>query len=607
MLVPHFPFDTAESPQSYAARLGKFHTGSHLVSFLRDMEIRPELMMINDEVALSRLSVVSGVPLQALRANAAVPVGKRTYDLRGELVTAEFLANPHTVFCPACLAEDDRTGLRRGRWEWALSVVQTCSEHQIPLVRQAQVTWDDKLHELERRVEERGDKLQALITKTPERSVSQLQEYVMRRLDGIAGPAWLDAQTLDQATRATQLLGVLVAFGPKQKLPELTADDWDHAGRVGFSFTCRGESGIRDALEAQFCKFDDSAGTPGAKKIFGGFYNALAHSKSLKDPGDIARILREVIIENIALAAGSKVLGTELSQRRLHTVASLASEQELDSRALRSVLVASGVVPDQAPAHFAFTVEKGREVAKRVKRVVHVISLPQALNCKRPLVDSLFADRLLNPIYYGSPGMRGRTQKAVDREEVARLLANLHTKAVEEEACHGDLVPVSKAAEKVKAPAIAVVHLILGGYLKRVIRLANQEGIGALRVDPEEVGQHSLALTSKLSSAEAFGALKIPREVGWNLVDRAPAEVSLPVTLILGPNGAHQIPRFDPEVVADFMARFIHPARIAEQHDLQIGEVVRRLKQRGVRPVLSRAEIDIDFYRVGDLEQDLFS
>ncbi|MBE9640579.1 TniQ family protein, partial [Salipiger mangrovisoli] len=452
MLAPHFPFHPEESPLSFAARLAKLHTGSHLVPFLRDVGIRPEQLATNDEEALRRLAEIAGVNVDELRANAAVRVGKRIYELRGELVTAEFLANPYTIFCPACLAEDDLEGTRLGRWEWALSIVRTCHRHDIPLVRQAQVTWDDNLHCLDRRVPERGEKLRATIAAAHLRTVSPLQDYVLLRLEGNAGPKWLDAQTLDQATRATELLGVLVAFGPKQKLPELTSDDLDHAGRTGFEFTSRGEEGIREALEAQFRKFDDASGTPGARKIFGCFYNALAHSKSLKEPGDIARILREVIVENIAMATGTKVLGINLPERRLHTVASLAKEQGVDPRTLSNVLVAAGVIPDRAPAHFAVPVDHGREIAGRMKRTVNVISLWKELNCTRPIVDQLFDERLLNPIYYGKPGMKGRTQKSVDREEVAKLVGKLHAAAAELGSEIVGLVPVSKAAEKAKLP-----------------------------------------------------------------------------------------------------------------------------------------------------------
>ncbi|MBL3562929.1 helix-turn-helix domain-containing protein [Rhodovulum sulfidophilum] len=329
--------------------------------------------------------------------------------------------------------------------------------------------------------------------------------------------AWLDAQTLDQATRATELLGVLVARGPAQKLPELTSDDWDHAGRVGFQFTSRGEEGIREALEAQFRKFDGATGTPGARKIFGCFYNALAHSKSLKEPGDIARILRNVITENIAMPAGTTVLGVELPERRLYTVASLAKEQCLDSRTLSNVLVAAGAIPERAPAHFPIPVDKGREIAGHMKRTVSVISLWKDMDFTRPIIDQLFYDRLLTPIYFGKPGLKGRTQKAVDCEEVAMLVGKLHAKAVELDTETDGLVPVSKAAEKAKVPAITVVHMILGGFLERVFRLAGQDGVAALRVDPVEIKQHRSACSEGSSPTEAFSSLKISKTIGWCL------------------------------------------------------------------------------------------
>jgi hypothetical protein len=607
MLFPFLSFDPIETPLSYAARLARFHAAKPMVPFLRDVQIRPESIASSESGAIARLAEISGAPLDDLLRNAAVRQGKRTYDLRGELVTAEFLSNPHTVFCPACLAEDDKMGWRCGRWLWTLSVVRTCPHHEIALVRQAQAAWDDKLHELDCRVPERGGELQAMIEKSARRSVSPLQSYVHGRLEGIVGPDWLDAQTLDQASRATELLGVLVAYGPTQKLPELTSDDWDHAGRVGFRFTSRGEDGIREALMTQFRKFDDATGTPGARKIFGCFYNALAHSKSLKEPGDIARILRDVITENIAMPAGTKVLGVELPDRLLHTVASLAKEQSLDSRTLSNVLVAAGAIPENAPAHFPIPVGEGRSIAGRMKRTVNVISLWKNMDFTRPIVDQLFDDRLLTPIYYGNPGARGRTQKAVDREEIAMLVGKLQAKSAELNAETAALVPISKAAEKAKVRAITVVHMILGGFLERVFRLKGQDGISALRVDPAEVKQHAAACMAGLQPAAAFGALKIPRDVGWRLVDRCPKEVSLAVNWVVGPDASHRIPQFEPAVIADFKARFSHPARIAELYNLQIGEVVRRLKRRSIRPVLVKSEIGLDFYRHDDLKPELFT
>ena len=105
--------------------------------------------------------------------------------------------------------------------------------------------------------------------------------------------------------------------------------------------------------------------------------------------------------------------------------------------------------------------------------------------------------------------------------------------------------------------------------------------------------------------AAAFGALKIPRDVGWRLVDRCPKEVSLAVHWVVGPDASHRIPRFESAVIAEFKVRFSHPARIAELYNLQIGEVVRRLKRRSIRPVLVKSEIGLDFYRHDDLKPEM--
>jgi len=156
-------------------------------------------------------------------------------------------------------------------------------------------------------------------------------------------------------------------------------------------------------------------------------------------------------------------------------------------------------------------------------------------------------------------------------------------------------------------PAVTVVHLILGGFLERVFRLAGEDGIAALRVDPAEIKRHRAICSKGLSAMEAFASLKISKTIGWCLVDRSPEEVNLAVNWIVCPEEAHRIPWFDPAVVAEFKARFIHPARIAQQHGLQAGEVVRRLKRRRVRPAAAEAEVGENFYRTRDLKADLFT
>lgn len=169
------------------------------------------------------------------------------------------------------------------------------------------------------------------------------------------------------------------------------------------------------------------------------------------------------------------------------------------------------------------------------------------------------------------------------------------------------MVPISKAAEKAKVPAVTVVHLILGGFLDRVACVDGQKGVGAILVDPDEVKIRKGTVTAGMSSMEAFSALKIPKEVGWRLVDHHDETAQLAVFEIAGPDQDHKIWRFDPDSVSRFKATFTTPARLAEQYDLQVGEVVGRLKRSSVRPAVPKSSAGVDFYRITDLGEGLFT
>ena len=55
--------------------------------------------------------------------------------------------------------------------------------------------------------------LEALVAAAPRREVSPLQTYVETRLDGGAGPAWLDGQDVEQASKTCEMLGAALLFG----------------------------------------------------------------------------------------------------------------------------------------------------------------------------------------------------------------------------------------------------------------------------------------------------------------------------------------------------------------------------------------------------------
>lgn len=391
ILFPRLAFEKDESLLSFGARLAAFHADTRSGPFLRDMNIKlPELARGNAK-AVGRLAKCSGVPFRELMANATCGLGKRGYALRGELVSSEFLASPHTVFCPACLLDDDRESggvaqFRRHRWYWQLSAVRTCVVHGLPLMSRKGGTYEDRFHELAIVVPEIGDSLEALVLKRDPRLVSPLQKYVLERLEGMAGPAWLDGEGIEQCVRASEMLGALMAHGATPNLDEFTEDDWDHAGAVGFGYTLQGETGIRQALTEVQESFKYNGSNAGGQKLFGRLYQWLARSRSNKDSGDIKRILREHIIDTMEIPTNGIVLGERLAARRLHTCPSLAREAKVDPRTLHGMLIAKRLLPEGASEadYHVFDSARGLEIAQLMGRLVLVTQVPKALGCSCP-------------------------------------------------------------------------------------------------------------------------------------------------------------------------------------------------------------------------------
>ncbi|SNT76813.1 TniQ family protein [Paracoccus seriniphilus] len=604
MLSPHIAHDPAESVMGFVARLAAFHIGGRTGSFLSDNGIKPPELARGDSDAVHRLADWTGVSPDALFANAPRGLDRRHYDLRGEHVSAEFLASPYTVFCPACLLEDDQasggqTGERRHQWIWQLAVVRTCPSHGLPLMRRKADFSGDRFHELGVIVPETGERLADMIGQLQPRSVSPLQNYTLARLEGETGPAWLDSEGLEQAVRASEMLGALVLFGARPNLDNLTEDDWDRAGAAGYAITAQGEDGIRRVLADIHARANRKGGKLGPQAVFGRLYQWLSRSRAKKEPGDIKRILRDYIVENIEMPAGKTVLGKTLAERRLHTCATLAKESGLDPRTLRNVLEAKAVIPLNAArdANYVFDADLGREVSQTVRRLVPISGLPKLLGCTRPLAEQLVAERILTPIVDEVSDAPGRKKKAVDEKEAEELLRRItaFTKPVEK--IPGGMVDLAKAAMKSNAPAVEIVHLILGGHLQKVVRAVGFDGCDAIHLDPIEAKAVVSDVMGGLSPSEAFIRMGIPVASGWELVRRG----LLRACEIRSEDGEHVIHRFEPEVVDAFLSEFTTEVHIGAALGMGVRDLKPVMKAAGAKPFLLKSDIGVRIFRRSDL------
>ncbi len=494
VLFPHLPFQRDETPMSWAARLAAFHTGGRVLPFLNLMSIPAVDLATGKPEAVERLCRITGQDPEPVLANTIMARGERRYVLRGCEFSAEFTTGVVTRFCLLCLAED-RDGqtwpnaAMRHRLHWRLAPVRTCKKHNIPLSNVRLGKWTDMLHEVQAMhdaVAADCVSAQNLFRRVP----SPLQEYVESRFEGQAGPSWLDGQGIDQACRAAQMLGGLMAYGSAQKAAEMAEDMWDTAGRTAWPVVCDGDVAIREALSAELLSAIKMNGHPSPRNAFGMLYGWLFASKLSKDPGPIRDIVRDVIIDNVPLVPGQMLLGKQVTTPRLASIASIAGAEHLHSKTLTKILELAGVIDETEPLKGAPNVvadyAKAKPLIERAKHATPVTRVPDMLSASRPLVAALIELGQLRRIQ-DHDELKSKVGKAIDGRSIDEVL-----KFIEGRFEIVDVIPVghvhlAKAAEKTKVTLLAILELLFGLYLKNVFRLKDQHGFEAVLVSPTEI------------------------------------------------------------------------------------------------------------------------
>lgn len=613
-LFPRLSFSGDETPLSWATRLAAFHTGGRLIPFLNDLGIAVQDLVSGRAGAIDRLCTVAGQDPAPVFHNAAQITGQRRYHLRGEPISAEFLHSPLTAFCPCCLLEDDSAGpdaavQRRGRLIWMLRPVRTCPTHGVPLIFRPREGWNDMTHELAIRVPERGPELERLVEGLEARqTVSRLQAYTVDRLERRAGPAWLDRQGIEQAIRATEMLGVVLEFGPAPNLKALAPQDWDRAGRAGYAYTSQGPDGVRQAFQDIHSGHTYRNGNPGPKRIFGRLYEWLEFGTSSKDPGPIKDLLRAHIFDTMAVPAGKPVLGEALPLRRWHSVGSLARESGVHPKTLHNMLVAEGFVATTTNGSLdgypTIPAKEGERVADAIKRAIPAKLLPEAIGCTRAQAEQLVRTGILRPLVGEVSEKKGRFRCAVDRKDVDDLLASLARRTTPVAQPPGGMYPIAKAAEKCRRTSADILRDILEDTGAQVFQVRTIHGIAGLHVNPSDFMDHDAPPPVGLGLSEAFQRLGVPHKVGQALVADREEGALLRTTRIAAPSaGRKDMVRVLEEDLAAFRSVYATHGHLCQETGLHHRQVTTRLALIGVSLAHDPEDIGTRLYRRSDLPE----
>lgn len=608
-LRPYLAYAADETPISWATRLAALHTGGDLISFLHDIGIPYGDMLVNRDSAIERLCDLTGEDPARIWPGAMRLVSWRNYTIGENAFTAEFLHGKGTMFCPACLAEDDAGGSnpalqRRGRTIWLIRAVRTCPHHRLPLIEREAKVWSDRLREMAIRVPETGVALAGLAAGLTPRAPSPLQNYCTDRLAGKTGPAWLDGQGIEHAFRATEMLGVILTYGPKPNLHNLTGDDWDTAGRAGFTYSSRGKEGVREALAVMQTRFVQSGSSAtslaGPQMVFGRLYQWLEFPSTKKDPGPIRGVLREHILDTMAIDPDKVLLGERVGVRRRHSVQSLAAATGTHQKTVRNFLVISGLIPEDPLKAVIASVDaaEGERLAALMKTSVAQNQLPRMLNTTRGQVVRLIESGILPPISRARdvPGGRG----AVALQVVQSFLTDISRDAKDVPRAPDGMFGIPETAQFSRVTTTVIVQLLLGRALTRVFRLADVPGYGGILLDPDEVRAVARAVYPEtvISASRAAQRLGMSQTVVKALMeDREGGAFIEPLPMRGSTNIEVRI-----DVVDDFARSHVGLLGLSKETGIHHIRLRRKLDAAGIYPIDDPERIHARIYRRKDVQ-----
>lgn len=402
ILRPHLPYDLCETSTSFARRLALFHTGHGAGRLVEDLGLDRHAFNAGQFDTTSVLAAASEIAVDALLAGTIARYSRHR-EFRGERWSREFVLPEGARFCPACLLDDgaDKVEWRgKGRLVWRLRPVMTCQKHNLRLVTMPEREARD---EIDHRYPI-GMALHEMAAGQVEQTPTALEHLIHDRICGRVTDEgeWLRTQTIEQVTKVCEMIGAIVEQGPVFDVAGMTAEAWWRVGTVGYAIASKGDTAIRDTLDGIAALSDTSSGKAGPRAIYGRLYEWLAYTTPVVDHGPIRALLREQILDTLAIDPDEVLLGKRVTGRRLHSVHSLSEQTGLHRKRLRKILVQAGLASDESWDHAAHRLVFHAQIAEGFCRdLVDAVSLHQlaeALDCTRSQAESLYRVGVLKPV-----------------------------------------------------------------------------------------------------------------------------------------------------------------------------------------------------------------
>ncbi len=609
-LLPKLDVIAGESLTSFLNRVARFHCNVGLSQFLNIIELSQQDAMLPEPATLVRISALTGQPPEVLARMAFVRTGTRQRIIADERVGEGFFTVSKRRFCSTCLVEDgqfgsESHGMPVGRLAWQIEPIRICDLH-------GQLLQGDDIQSFANRFlslpELKSDmaQLDAMALAAEKREPTSLQNYIMNRICGKSGPAWLDGQQMDLASRACEMLGIVIVQGSGVDLKSVTNEQWCEAGDIGYGFASRGKTGIYEGLKTVYDRHIRSGKSGGPQKAFGRLFQWLQYHRNDKSRGSIREVVREFILDHFPFEIGFNLFAEPVREVRVHTVTSLSRLTKLHPVSLRHAAEVAGLIEIReggGPAHQIFPAEMGEDLAKRMRQSMPTNALSTYLNCNRVQSEQLVRTGII-PRILTSASVKGGILTNVGIDDVDEFLKKLLEKAEKRCKTSDGMADIITASQRTHVPVVDIVKAILAGDLTKVEILDPNLKFKGLLVDTSEIRKVISCVKTPgfVWKSEAAHLLGLNAQDLSKLADMRHANGSPIFTVHFEEaEGLQAQQMIDLKDVHAFQSEYILLKEYASHLQQTPSVVSMRLKELGVEAIASHPRLSRKIYRRADI------
>lgn len=491
MLTPRVPYDPSETVQSYANRLSLLHTGQPAGRLLADCGLKPSRFAAGHTEEIATFAAAVGEDPEALLAGTVRALSRHNL-FRGEDFSRAGLASRVRQFCPHCLQEDGPPAEWRHRLAWCFGSVPICLKHASSLVEVSQ-EGTENIQDAVNMAE--GCELPEMSSLTV--NTGRHVAWLHNRLNSAPSGSWLDGQSIEQVLNASEHLGMVLDHGQEIRPGKLTRLERNAALETGFRIYEQGPDAVKAGLDDIRKKALATAVQAGPLAMYGVLYDWIDRRSQLIAPGPIRDILREHILDHDAYMQGEKLLGELVTERRLHSVKSLALTLKVDRRRMSRLMQKLGLVPEGATdaesGRLVFPVKDVEQLVTDYESAVPLAQVPHYIGGTPNQSLTLYNTGILPAVIPAdAPGaVRG---VIFAKRVLDEFLATIAAMPLLEDAQRNQSLSIAEACQRCGGTTNELIAAVLSGKIA-AFRSREDSRLDAIRVLVPEV----LALRKRVS------------------------------------------------------------------------------------------------------------